>query len=854
MRATKRLLNTLRPVQKVAAISMLMAVLAAGLMLTADLTSHHSNWVAVLPFVLGFVITESMVFHIEIRKQAHTFSIHEALLVMGLFALDPLALLLARVVGGALALLVFRRPPLFKAAFNVAMFALEAAIAVRVYQLFGHGHDVSLVEGLAAIAAAAAADTVSVLAVFGAISIFEGPPRRRHAIDVFNAQMLVMLIAGSVGVVGAGALNVGLWQVIFLMVMGAGAIAVFRQHALTASRYTGLQTLYEFSRTIANDVDVDRVLRTAMDDVVDVIAASTVALIVPESGSFFGVGGYSLEAGDLVSSSLSESMLAEWKPIEAAEPTIFDAQDFGPDTRRFLDLDSGQILVADLALEGERVLFVATKTAAAVGVFDSASADQVGALARQLSATLRNGLFVRQLDEASRRDELTGLDNRGELLERIDSIPNGQPCTVFAVGLVYFDTVNETLGHGTGDLMLVEAARRIADVVGQAAISVARLNGATFAIAVPEPISAELEALVDETIDAFARHESGSELRLDMRCRVGIAESTVEETVGAATLVRRADLALAEALKTNSRVFSYSPDLDSTQQRSVSLIGALREAIEGDQFELWFQPKINLADGEMTGAEALIRWTHPQFGPVRPDEFIELAETAGLIGEITELVLDMAAVEAKRWSDKGNPIKIAVNLSIHDLVDSALPGKIESLLDRYDLETMHLGFELTETALAADERKVISVLTHLRDAGFSLFVDDYGTGYSSLSYLRSLPVDTLKIDRAFITNLASDQHDYVIVKSTIELAHSLGLEVVAEGVEDAGSYEILRRLGCETAQGFFMAKPMPSEQLDEWYANLPTLRSLLGYGADESTAGVGEEADAIADPEGWRVI
>ncbi|MCP3935258.1 MAG: bifunctional diguanylate cyclase/phosphodiesterase [Actinomycetia bacterium] len=840
-----RLLLRLSPVQKVLALAAAMVVMTALILLSVDLSPHHDWWPAVPVFAVGFVVTEAVVFHIEIRKQAHTFSIHETMMVMALFFVDPLGLLVARALGGAIALVVFRRSVLFKVVFNTAMFGLEVAMAVRVYEWLGHGHGASLRDGLAAIAGVAAADTASVFAVFAAITIFEGRPRRRQAVDVFNAQMLVMIIAGSVGVVGAGAIRMGAWHAFFLSIVGVGSVAVFRQHALTTSRYTGLQTLHDFSRTIANDVDVDRVLRTAMTDVVDIIAASNVAMIAPNDGAFGPAGVYHLSDGLLGHHHLPSGVGQQWMNLASIEPVLLEVDDLSLGIRESLNAGGGQVIVVRLSLDGQDVLFVATKDADSVGRFDQSNTEQVGALARQLSATLRNGLFVRQLDEASRRDELTGLDNRGEFLAKIEAQPLGQSCSVLAVGLMSFDAVNETLGHAIGDAMLVEAARRVESSVGSHAISMARLNGATFAVAVPGHIDARIDVVARALTAAVSEQADASALRVDMRCRVGLAESTPLDPLDAATVVRRADLALAEAGVRKRHSWAYTPDLDAAQQRSVQLISGLRGAIDRQEFELWFQPKVEVATGDVLGVEALIRWTHPELGPVPPDEFIELAETAGLIGEITDLVLEMAVAEARRWLDRGIPIKIAVNLSVHDVVDPALPQKVQGLVSEYGLTPDLIGLELTESALAADEQRVIDTLMCLRGMGFTLFVDDFGTGYSSLSYLRMLPIDTLKIDRAFITHLADNEHDQVIVKSTIELAHSLGLSVVAEGVEDLASFERLRDLGCETAQGFFMAKPLTREELDAWYDDLPTLKALLGY--DEVAP------DGLVEPGGESV-
>ena len=832
------------PAAKVWMLTSLMVVMSAGLMLVAP-TQSFTGWPLIALFAAAYFVSESFVFNLEIRKQAYTCSIREAILVIAVFTIDGVSMVAAAAIGAAVALRILRGLPPLKLAFNVAIFALEAAIVAAVVPAVTNVEQITLAGAAIVLFAVALADVAGATAVFGVIWIFEGRPRRRHAMDVYRAQMAVTLIGGSFGVLGAAAFVSGVWVAVFLLVVGAGMVAIFQQHARVTARYSGLQTLHDFSRTIANDVDVDRVLVTAMTDVVDVIAATSVSMVAVEDGSFGPAGIYRTENRELVWTPFADDAVArDWRSLMTEEATVRDVIDLPGTTAHSVQVNDGQIVSMTLGLrDDESVVFVATKSARAVGVFDQSSSDQVGALVRQLSATLRNGLFVQHLDEASRRDELTGLMNRRELIEQIDAAA-GRPMLLTVIGLQAFDEVNETLGHATGDDMLRAMGDHLSTHLGDAALGIARVSGGTFAVLFPNWSSEKIIEIVTATMaDIAASQPSG--LRLDMRCRAGFATMGATDDFDGATLVQRGDLALNEAARSGLRIEEFRVEFDDTQRRRVMLVSELRAAIAAEQFELWFQPKLDLQAGRIIGAEALIRWKHDELGFVPPDEFISLAETAGLVNEITEQVLEMAAREARRWVERGTPLMIAVNLSAHDLVDPELPRRLANLLERHRITTDHLGIELTETAVVADGNQIIRVLEQLREDGFTLYVDDYGTGYSSLSYLRSLPIHSLKIDQAFVRHLAENEDDDVIVRSTIDMAHNLGLSVVAEGVENLEAYDRLRALGCETAQGYYMARPMPSEDFAAWVEDFPTLRAMLGYESEDAADEVDETAAAV---------
>ena len=278
-----------------------------------------------------------------------------------------------------------------------------------------------------------------------------------------------------------------------------------------------------------------------------------------------------------------------------------------------------------------------------------------------------------------------------------------------------------------------------------------------------------------------------------------------------ATLLQRADVAMYEAKEHRSGVATYQPDADRSSHERLLVLAQLREAIERDELVLHYQPKVALDGERVIGAEALVRWEHPERGLVGPMNFVPLAEHTGLIGPLTAWVLERAMRDARDWWDRGHRITVGVNLSVANLVDPELPGLVARLLAETRLPPSALEFEITESVLMTEPEKALRTLTLLRGMGAALAVDDYGTGHSSLQYLHQLPLNTLKIDRSFVSEMGSEGG--VIVRSTVDLAHSLGLDVVAEGIEDAETAVALQRLGCDFGQGYHFARPVPVEQM-----------------------------------------
>jgi diguanylate cyclase (GGDEF)-like protein len=412
----------------------------------------------------------------------------------------------------------------------------------------------------------------------------------------------------------------------------------------------------------------------------------------------------------------------------------------------------------------------------------------------------------------AREDGLTGLANRTAFSELAAEALAKRPAhaAVLLLDLDRFKDLNDSLGHHAGDLLLREIGPRLESALPDGSV-VARLGGDEFA--------ALLAPLDDPANAATCAHRVREALQTPVEIE-GIAVSA-EGSVGiahypadgrdVATLLQRADVAMYEAKEKRVGVATYQPDADRSSHERLLVLAQLREAIESDQLVLHYQPKVSLADGLVVGAEALVRWQHPERGLVGPYHFVPLAEHTGLIGPLTAWVLERAMRDARAWWDRGHRISVAVNLSVANLVDPELPKLFARLLAETRLPPSALEFEITESVLMTEPERALRTLTLLRGMGAKLAVDDYGTGHSSLAYLHQLPLNTLKIDRSFVSAMAGEGG--VIVRSTVDLAHSLGLDVVAEGIEDAGTAVALRALGCDLGQGFHYARPVPVEQM-----------------------------------------
>ncbi|HEY2094224.1 MAG TPA: EAL domain-containing protein [Thermoanaerobaculia bacterium] len=447
--------------------------------------------------------------------------------------------------------------------------------------------------------------------------------------------------------------------------------------------------------------------------------------------------------------------------------------------------------------------------------------DEIGSLATAFNQ-MQSAIATRE-DEIrfqATHDALTGLPNRTLFLDRLSYAIAGAKRNGPSVGIIMMDVdrfkeINDTLGHQVGDQLLIEIGRRLEHTLRQSD-TVARLGGDEFAVMFMAPTFRHAEEVAARLEGAFDLPIVLGDVSVDVNASLGIALYPAHAD-DAGTLMRHADIAMYDAKREHSGVAVYEPGRDEHTLRRLSLIMDLRQAIARDELELYFQPKADVRSERVGHAEALVRWNHPQHGVMRPDEFIPLAEQSGKISLITKWVIRKAIAQCAAWRREGLDLAIAVNLSALDLFDSELPTFISGLLSDAGLPPASIVLEITESAVMKDAAFAQKVLADLKRRGVCLAIDDFGTGYSSLAHLKRLPVDELKIDKSFVLNLTeAATDDLVIVRSTIELGHNMGLIVIAEGVETAESWQILKRLGCDMAQGYFMTKPLPADAFKAW--------------------------------------
>jgi diguanylate cyclase (GGDEF)-like protein/PAS domain S-box-containing protein len=426
-----------------------------------------------------------------------------------------------------------------------------------------------------------------------------------------------------------------------------------------------------------------------------------------------------------------------------------------------------------------------------------------------------------ELHYVATHDGLTGLPNRRLLAERLrlalDGAHESEAFALLLVDLDGFKQVNDTFGHGMGDELLVELGKRLQGLDSEFRC-VARVGADEFALLLTETQTKTLAKVCKDVRSLAEMPITIHEVPISLGARIGVSLYP-EHGQDSDLLLHRADIALYSAKRKGATVEIYNSSLDVRNPRRLQMLTELRTAAAKQQLTLHFQPKVSMATSAPVEAEALCRWRSPVFGDVSPGEFIVLAEASELIQPLTRWTLQHAIECCQRWRNKGCELKVAVNLSARHLQDEQLPVWLTDLLHRTGTQPSWLELEITESAIMADTERALGTLRAIRQLGITLSIDDYGTGYSSLAYLQKLAVNRLKIDKSFVAGLGHSRQDELIVKSTIDLAHGLGLEVVAEGIETQAQFSELQAMGCDYGQGYFIAHAMPEDLLFQWYAS-----------------------------------
>jgi diguanylate cyclase (GGDEF)-like protein len=645
-----------------------------------------------------------------------------------------------------------------------------------------------------------------------------------------------VFVSALIGLIAVSVVWVEHWSILLSLALVAAAVSSYREAAIANIRYHKLGRLFDYTRSIGALMEPPEVVHSVLEAVRTLLAVDRAELVVPFS-SGTGVTGPDRVALHCTLTGEGPPRIEGFDDLTPLDVVAFgrgsvlyrEGQHEDPELGRALgqhgireaviaplnsgDPTGGYLLAGDRPYrhegfnEGDLSLLEGIATISAISVRSSRLYEQL-----VLEAEVRK--------HQARHDALTGLPNRSMLFEHLDAAlqraTDEERVAVLLLDLDGFKDINDTLGHLVGDAVLIEVARRLSTLATANDI-VARLGGDEFALVMSGVCDQDAPAAVAEEMVRRVRQPMVIEgLLLDVRASLGIALSGPHSR-DVTTLLKHADIAMYNAKRSGGGVRSYDRAADNSNLRRLRLATELRQAMEIGDLQVWYQPVVELKTGSVVSCEALLRWEHDYFGPVPPAEFIPVAESSGLIDDLTWWVLDTALSQMALWRDRLFPdLKIAVNFSARSLITLHLADRLQQAAHRAGLSPDVIIFELTETSAMADPQSSAKVLSKLRTLGVHVSIDDYGTGFSSLSRLKQLPFDELKIDRSFVKEMTRDKGDEAIVYSTIELARSLGRSVTAEGVEDQATLLRLESFGCTAAQGFYLARPLPASQCEEW--------------------------------------
>ena len=768
-------------------------------------------WFPVL--LIMFCLTEGFAIHVRVRRGGHAMSVTEIPMVLALAVLNPFLVVLARAIGGTAGLAALRRQRGRKLAFNIALISLQATVAVEVFHAIARA-GVGLEgprEWLAAYAAMVAADLLAIILVTAVISLNDDPSEWRRLPSAMGGLVLVV-VATSIALISAITVESNPWAVTLLAVLYCVVHLGYRGYVRQSQGHAQVEGLYAFTSALDGSLHTAELMRVILGQVRDELRAASVELIVPPTSADPGVR-VRMSGPEQLDEYPVRRIDARtwWSPAAAGQPVLLSGTG-----------SSDGIAVPVPLGEGVTAVLLVAESLPDIPTFTEEHLRLLQAMANHASVALANARLVNRLREEAiekehlaLHDPLTDLPNRRQLYRLLDAALAEEPCTaVMMMDLDRFKEINDALGHDTGDALLREVGERLRRrLEGRGAV--ARLGGDEFAMLVGVDSAEDAAAAGRELVRELEQPVHIGHLTLHPRASIGIALAP-EHGDDSGTLLRRADVAMYAAKQARSGVRIYRVTDDQNTPQRLALIGDLRDAIERQEIVVVFQPKVDPATGAVVGAEALSRWFHSDQGFIAPDLFVPLAEHSGLIRPLTLHVLDVALRNCAAWHRAGHRVHIAVNLSPNTLLDDTLPDVIVQLLSRNDLPAAALTLEITESTLMADPEGSLVTLDRLRGLGIKISIDDFGTGYSSLGRLRELPIDEVKIDKSFVRNAATDHRDRALVRSTVELGHALDLHVVAEGVEDEQTYAFLARTGCDTVQGYYIAKPLPADQFTSW--------------------------------------
>ena len=809
-------------------VELLMAAVATALLATGPIPVREQDSSLVLALVVlaaAYFVVEAMPLHLEWSGQAYSLTLSELPLVVGLVAFASPWLILARVVGGGAALLLHRRQPTHKLLFNLAMLFLETTLAYRIFlEMPGHA-DRPVVHAAPAVLAAVAASTAwDMAATCLAIRISVGSLNRRVLRSCLVGCVISIVVNPAVALVGLSA-----WRdsrltlpAAALTLMAVGL--VYRAYVSLHQRHAGLETLYEFTRSIGRSATTEDQIREVLAKTSELLRSEAAGILLDPDANRPSLRWLDVDGLMHVEQTLHPQV--DWPfamVMTSNSAVVLPRNSKSAAERAFLEYRGMRdAILAPLLLDGEArgVLFVRDRRGD-VATFTDDDGKLFETIASHVAHVLDNSRLVDQLRHDSRHDALTGLQNRESFRSQLTAaVARGERFAVLLADLDRFKEINDTLGHHYGDLLIREVASRI-KAAAPVYAPIARLGGDEFALLAPAETLDDALAIARSIRAAIASPCDVDGVSIDVDASIGVAlavDGGPDETV----LLKRADMAMYAAKSAGSGVEAYNSERDEYSPRRLALASELRAAIEQGQLVLNYQPQVT-ATGELVGVEALVRWLHPDYGLVMPDEFIHLAEHSGTIVQLTEWVLTTALDQLAVWQTFGMTLSMSVNVSMRDLLDVRIVDLVRAELRRYDIAPERLTLEITESHIMSDVSRTLPILHRLADLGVRLSIDDFGTGYSSLAYLEQFPVHEIKIDKSFVTALEAKGND-TIAAAIISIANSLHVDAVAEGVETEAVATRLRAMGTTRLQGYYVAPPLHAGQVPTMVLSENTIR------------------------------
>jgi diguanylate cyclase (GGDEF)-like protein len=845
--------GSLTAVHKSLLISAALGLGAVGLLIlrgdaAAPLALHVPGPAIAIGLTALFLLGDYVLLNVEFRRQAYTFTLAGVPLALGMMLAVPLTFVAARLIGSAIVLVIQRVAPV-KVAYNLSAYMFEAALAATTAGiLIGHPEHLGPLVAAGFGVVLLAGDFLMTCLVLGMIRIHNGPLKRSDAIEVFVQTVCLCIASTSFAMVVVLLIKQGVLGVVLVVILTVGLAVAYHAYIGMSRRHKSLALVHEFVTGSVGAESVETLGEQLLNRIRTLLNAASAELVI-----FDDVDGGSQQKPPASSSALPAETttlvlsIAEDEKLQVRR-SVLDRSDWltsrvvsqedsivagrntkDPGLRRWLE-DHGHrdAMIVPLLIPNQLtgVLTLADRLGD-TRTFVAEDLTTLQTLTGHLAIAIRGARLVQRLAYDATHDALTGLANRSFLTHRLRDIlaTTGDSVAVMLLDLDAFKEVNDALGHHVGDQLLQVVAERLTTALPSDS-TIARLGGDEFAVLLPNIAYGPAAGgqVAEQIWTALVRPVHLDEAVLTPDASIGVAIGSATDRT--ADLLRQADTAMYAAKTSGDNVVVYSPELDRGRAERLALLADLRAALDSapEQLVLHYQPKIDLVSGEVTGVEALVRWHHPTLGILAPGAFIPAAESTGLIERLTPHVIQQALADCRRWLDRGHDISVAVNISARNLSDRELPVRIRGALARAGVPAEQLVLEITESSVVGDPEQTLPTLRQLAGLGLCLSLDDFGTGYSSLSYLQRLPVHEVKIDRSFVQGLSSgdSENSRALIRSIAGLGANLCLRVVAEGVEHVELLTELRDLGCHVAQGYYISRPLPMDNLTVWPSNLRT--------------------------------